>query len=584
MPRKVEAIHPAPEFKGGHHNPSVVSEKKSPAKKKFIKRLLYAIGILLLLIVGGAVYIVNVSNIHSPALQEENSLHLQRKEVSPGFYTLQNNWFRKSKSGLYELYVEGNPSERGVFNGKLTKELVVRQEDHFSEQINKMIPSDSYRNFLKYVIGWFNRDLDKNVTEEYKQEIYGISQSASDKYKYLGSNYQRILNYHAAHDIGHALQNLALVGCTSFGTWDAKSKDSTMIIGRNFDFYVGDKFAEDKIVEFQNPTQGYKFMTITWGGFIGAVSGMNEKGLAVTINAAKTKIPSGSATPVSLVTREILQYAKNIGEAIAIAKKRKMFVSESFLVASAEDNKAVIIEKTPDNLDVYDPHKDFIVCTNHFQSKGLANSKENIEQLNESASAYRYERLMELLKANGQNTVQKTIGILRDQKGLKNADIGLGNEKAINQLIAHHSVVFEPQKRLVWVSTAPWQLGEYVAYDLNKVFALKGMKQDKEIAETGMTVAADSFLKTVAYKNFGQFRSFKQRIADGGEVNTDSLIASNPNFYNSYIIAGDYLYKRKQAQKAAAMYRIALKKEIATTKEKQHALDQLTLCAEKINK
>ena len=106
---------------------------------------------------------------------------------------------------------------------------------------------------------------------------------------------------------------------------------------------------------------------------------MNRE-LSVTINAAKSDYPTGSATPVSLVTREILQYAKNIKEAIAIAKTRKMFVSESFLVASAADNKAVIIEKTPDELDVYDPQKDFIVCTNHFQSNGLGKSKMNIEQ------------------------------------------------------------------------------------------------------------------------------------------------------------------------------------------------------------
>ena len=60
---------------------------------------------------------------------------------------------------------------------------------------------------------------------------------------------------------------------------------------------------------------------------------------------------------------------------LQLPKAGKMFVSESFLVASAADNKAVIIEKTPDDLDVYDPQKDFIVCTNHFQSNGLGKIK-----------------------------------------------------------------------------------------------------------------------------------------------------------------------------------------------------------------
>ncbi|HMJ46594.1 MAG TPA: C45 family peptidase, partial [Ferruginibacter sp.] len=302
--------------------------------RKIVRVLLYILGILLLLIFLLAMYIKQVGKIGVPKIRDESSWNIQRTDHGNGFYTLHNNWFRKSKSGLYELYVEGEPYERGVINGKLTKELVVRQEDHFGEQIFKLVPSEFKRSFLKDFIGFFNRELEKNVTEEYKEEIYGISKSASDKFAYLGSNYQRLLNYHAAHDIGHALQNLALVGCTSFGTWGAMSEDSTMIIGRNFDFFVGDKFAEDKIVSFVSPTNGYKFMSVTWGGFIGTVSGMNEKGLSVTINAAKTDIPYGSATPVSLVAREILQYAKNINEAIAIAKKRKMFVSESFLVAS----------------------------------------------------------------------------------------------------------------------------------------------------------------------------------------------------------------------------------------------------------
>jgi len=550
-------------------------------KRRFGKRLLYTFLVLVGLLMVGFIWLAIIAHVNPPKPPDTSSLQLQRSEPSPGLYTIKNSWFRKSNSGLYELYTEGNPYEMGVINGKLTQELVQRQEDHFTEQINKMVPSSFYRHFLKYAIGWFNRHLTDNVTEEYKEEIYGVSNAADSKYDYIGSNYQRILNYHAAHDIGHALQSMALVGCTSFGTWGGAA-DSNMIIGRNFDFYVGDKFAEDKIVAFFSPAGGHKFMTITWGGFIGAVSGMNDQGLTVTINADKTSIPSGSATPVSLVAREILQYAKNTGEAVAIARKRKMFVSESFLVGSAAENKAIIIEKTPEQLDVYDPHKKYIVCANHFQGSDLVNSKANIEQINESASDYRYKRVMQLIDTNGTNTVQKTVDLLRNRLGLNNTNIGLGNEKAVNQLIAHHSVVFEPKKLLVWVSSSPWQLGQYVAYDLHKVFALQGMKENKEICESSLNIPADSFLLSSAYKNFTLFRSYKQRIADGGSINTDSLVMSNPEYYHAYVMAGDYLYKQKKYTAALPYYKTALTKTIATKKEEEHIKTRIAACIKKM--
>ncbi|RYG04339.1 MAG: peptidase C45 [Chitinophagaceae bacterium] len=545
-------------------------KKRRSIGKKILRGFLFFFGGIVVLLIALFIYLSIVSKVDPPEVADQSSLSLQRTNIGGGMYTLDSSWFRKSKSGLYELYVQGDPFKMGVVNGKLTKELVVRQEDHFTEQINKMIPSKFYLRFLKYVVGWFNRKLDKNVTEEYKDEIYGISTSASDNYSYIGSKYQRILNYHAAHDIGHALQTMALVGCTSFGTWNDQSEDSTLIIGRNFDFYVGDKFAEDKIVAFFNPTHGYKLMTITWGGFVGAVSGMNEKGLTVTINAAKTDLPTGSATPVSLVAREILQYAKNTEEAIAIARKRKMFVSESFLVGSAADNKAIIIEKTPDSIDVYDPKKNSIVCANHFQSNGLGKLLSNEQQVKESASPYRYERLMQLLDSNGRNNVQKTVKILRDQKGLNGADIGMGNEKAINQLIAHHAVVFEPGKLIAWVSTSPWQLGEFVAYDLNKVFALKGKNENSEVIEERLTIPPDSFLVTNAFQEFEKYRRYKQLISDGANINPDSLVASNPNFFHTYVLAGDYCFKNASYAKAIRFYETALTKVIATKPEEDH--------------
>ena len=553
-----------------------------PKKNRIWRRLVRVFAVIGLLLLCGFIYLMIVSKTKPPAIKDRTSLNRVRNEPVPGLYTINNNWFRKSRSGLYELYTEGQPFDRGVVNGKLTKELIQLQEDYFNDQIVKMVPSDFYRHFLKYVVGWFNRDLDKHVTEEDKEEIYGISLSASEKYNYIGNNYQRILNYHAAHDIGHALQNLALVGCTSFGTWGSRSADGEMIIGRNFDFYVGDHFSENKIVAFEHPSEGYRFMSVTWGGFIGVVSGMNEKGLTVTINAAKSDIPSGSATPVSLVAREILQYAKNISEAMNIAKKRKMFVSESFLIGSAEDGKAVVIEKTPDSVGVYDPGLNEIICANHFQSPELSGLRSNKIQIRQSASEYRYQRLKELLTATKKNTVEQTVRILRDRQGMESTDIGMGNEKAINQMIAHHSIIFEPSERRVWVSTAPWQLGAFICYDLNKVFALDGMTTNHEIADSSLSLPADSFLLTPAYRQFLQFREMKKEMGEGKEVDPDSLIASNPNFYQAYQLAGNEMFKKKDFEKAMLYYRQALSKEIATKTEQNEIRNQISKCQEKL--
>jgi len=553
-----------------------LKKSEMPERKKTRRVLAWIFGVIGLLILVFIIYILIVTKTSPPTIKDKTALSWQRTEPVPGLYTLNNNWFRKSKSGLYELYVEGRPFDRGVVNGKLTKELIQLQEDYFNDQINKMVPSKFYRHFLKYAIGWFNRDLDKYVTEEDKEEIYGISLSASDKYAYIGNNYQRILNYHAAHDIGHALQNLALVGCTSFGTWGSRSQDSVFIIGRNFDFYVGDHFAENKIVSFEQPTDGFKFMSVTWAGFIGVVSGMNEKGLTVTINAAKSEVPSGSATPVSLVAREILQYAENIGEALAIAQKRKMFVSESFLIGSAEDGKAVIIEKTPDSIGLYDPGKNEIICANHFQSKELSGIRSNRIQKRQSASEYRYHRMEELLGRVKKNTVANTAQILRDRDGLENTDIGLGNEKAVNQMIAHHSIIFEPGKKRVWVSTGPWQLGEYICYDLDKVFSRGGMKTNLEISDSVLNIPADSFLLTDRYQKFLAYRVYRKDIQEGREVNPDSLIATNPSYYQAYQLAGNEMFRKKEYAQAIIYYRQALSKEVATKTEENEIRNQIS--------
>ncbi|MBU8893187.1 MAG: C45 family peptidase [Bacteroidales bacterium] len=553
--------------------------------KKILTALLKVLIILVVIILVLVVIFKITSKLNPPEINNLQIENLQRTTVDSNFYSINDNWLQKNEHGLWEMYVAGKAYERGVINGKLTKELIYKQENAFVNQIKVMIPSDSYLKFLKSFVAFFNRNIDKHIIKEYQEEIYGISHSASDQFNFIAPNYPRILNYHAAHDIGHALQNMNLVACTAFSGWDSNSEDSSLIIGRNFDFYVGDEFAEDKIVMFCNPQKGYKFMIVTWGGMIGATSGMNDQGLTVTLNAAKSDIPFSAATPISLVAREILQYATTIEEAFEIAKKRKTFVSESLFIGSAKDGKTSIIEKSPEYQVLFETDNDYIICSNHFQSNEMQKPEIINARPCEYATTYRFKRVEELLNQNPKLNIKSVTKILRDQKGLKNENIGMGNEKAVNQLIAHHSIIFKPEELKVWISISPFQLGEFICYDLNKVFAeADNIKESKTIYENNLTIPADSFLYSNDYKNFVRFKNIRNqiqaavkndiRIPDEAFI-FNEIIALNREFFETFVYIGDYFNHFKITDQAVLAYKKALTKEIPNIYQRENIQEKI---------
>jgi isopenicillin-N N-acyltransferase like protein len=490
----------------------------------------------------------------------------ERKQVGKDHYVLGNSYLKKNKFGVWEMYLEGEPYERGVIYGKLAKELVQEQEDIFVGQINNFLPNKLWRHLIKLMVGFFNSDLPENIPLENQQEIYGISVAFSDRYDYIASKYTRILNYHAAHDIGHALNDYSVVGCTSFVVKGKKSENQQLLVGRNFDFYVGDDFAKNKLIIFVNPSKGYKFTSYSWAGFTGVASGMNEKGLTVTINASKSDLPTSSKMPISLLAREILQYAKNIDEAVAIAKKRNTFVSETLMVSSAADGKAVLIEKSPKKMGVYESKTDVLVCANHYQSDPFKNDQVNIQNISQSDSKYRFDRMNQLLaKSNKLNpTIAATI--LRNQNGWDGDTLGMGNPRALNQLLAHHSVVMQPESRLYFISSSDFQLGTFLGYDLKKTFQTKHIQLVDSIPQ-------DAFVTSNSYQEFKAFKAVKQQISayllfdkelNLSEKQVGQFISNNSESYVTYEQLGKYFQKKKQYKKAISNYEIALTKRVAS--------------------
>ncbi len=555
--------------------------------KRKKRKIALLVVVVLLASLCGYVYSLRIT----PPDQDLSVIDPTLRRVQKGnTYQYGNNWLRKERDGLWYMYVEGEDFQRGYAMGMLSKELVQNQEAYFVNELNNKLPSRIYQFILKLFVGWFNRDLDQHIPLEYRNEIHGVSLAASPEYDYIAPAYQRMLNYHAAHDIGHALQNMHLVACTAIGAWNQCAEDSTMYIGRNFDFYVGDDFAKDKIIAFVNPKRGHKFMMVTWGGMCGVLSGMNVQGLTVTLNADKSGVPPGSGTPVSIIAREVLQYATTIEEAYAIASKYNSFVSESFMIGSANDRKVAVIEKTPEITAIYYPEEERIICANHFQSKELHGTALNVEDMHDSTSVYRQQRVAELLEAAPKMNAEKMAALLRDQGGMGSKSIGMGNPKAINQLIAHHSVIFNPYKKLVWVSTSPYQLGDYLAIHLEDVFASGNSTQATALSDPALTIPADPFLHSSSYQKFTEYR--KTAAAFSTNLNNEEwmltpkqireFISSNPDYYHPYQLVGDYFGRKKAYGEAISYYQLALQREMPSVADRESLRNKLKACQEKL--
>ncbi|MCG8578541.1 MAG: C45 family autoproteolytic acyltransferase/hydrolase [Bacteroidales bacterium] len=547
---------------------------------KWIKYILISFVIL------AAILFVAVRSmiLEPPVVENKDVLQSSVIHVNDSLSMCKDNWLKLNDGGISEMYISGSPFEMGVRNGMLTKELASTQEAYFFDFISSLIPSKATLQYLKYFISYFNKDLDEYIPLALRQEIYGISLFASDEYDFVGEKYHRILNYHAAHDIGHTIQNMNLVNCTAFSIQNELTTDSSLIIGRNLDFSAGDDFARHKLVVFCEPDSGYKFAYISWGGMIGVLSGMNEHGLTVTLNSAKSGIPLSAKTPVSLISREVLQHAKTIEEAYNIIQSYDSFVSESFFIGSAIDKKAVIIEKSLDAVAIYDSKEAKLVLTNHFQSDELKDTELNIESIEEGCSMYRMQRTHELIDAYEQLDVQCVVDILRDKRGTDNRSIGIGNEAAVNQLICHHSVVFKPEEKIMWVSKFPYQENGFVAYDLNKIFSKNFDVENHAVSVDSLEVAASDFYLANGVDDVWQYRATLDNIKsylDSESVphlsNTavDAIVEQNKDFYYTWYILGQYFERTGDPDKALAYYEQSLKCKIPRMVDKQQVLNRI---------
>jgi len=523
-----------------------------------------------------AVLIVHYSIAQPPPLPADVSILQLKPETRDGKTWLGKSWVSQ-REGLTVIYLKGSPFEMGYADGVLMQDKMHTLENEFLKMIQGYVPQHWVMELLKNYVIYRNRHLSDFVPLDYRLEIFATTLGCPDIHPEEGPFYNRLLNYHAAHDVSYMMIDnplIARAGCTAFGAWGSATTNQHLITGRNFDWEAAEVFSRDRVVMMCEPDNGIPFISLAWAGMAGVVSGMNRAGISVTINGAPSSLPSETATPVAMVAREVLEKAHNLDEALKILNEAKVFVSTLWLIGSRADGKFIVVEKTPAVTNVREPAGDSIICPNHFETPGLRDSPRNTNYMAEATSVSREARLKELIaSAHGAISAQAAADFLRDRKLPGGIFAGNDHRGTLNAFIATHATVMDLTAGIFWAASPPNQLGKFVAFDVADF--------SRELPE--LTIPADA---TLADGEYEHARQAKQLLTDGNhalkkhDAATALKLAEqaetlNPAFYQNAWLRGQALLSLGRPVEAAQAFELALAEHPAFRKEQQQLEDLL---------
>ena len=518
--------------------------------KRWLRRIVIGIAVLAGLLFAASWYIDYRGEAHPPPLDSAPAILSQAVTEKDGIKRIGGSWLTE-RQGILQMALSGDPFTLGYTNSALTQPYLKEQEASLMRLIRSHVPSGWRLWLLKKYVTWRNRDLPAFIPVDLQMEVYGLSRGYRDPFPEIGPLYHRLLNYHAAHDISHAVMDHPLVGCTSFAAWGDHTASGRLLVGRNFDFQAGECFDRNKLVTRVKPDRGLGFISVSWPGMAGVVSGINDQRIAITINAASSRDKRTIGMPVSLVIRQVLQYAGSLDEAIRMIRQSEVFVADSYLIADGKSGTAVVVEKTPSRCAVRKPTARYIICSNHFLSDELSDDPGNRAYMVEGTSVVRHERIESLvLQARGKLTPEMAATILRDRHVSQMGRPVLGHPAAINSLIATHSVVIDATAGIIWVSQPPHQLGGYVPFSLDRFESpvdVGPIPPDPLLGEGGF----ERYRKASDLVAEGN-RLAKTGDSDAAEAKFKEAIALNPSLYLPYLLAGEAAFEAERFAEAKA--------------------------------
>lgn len=265
--------------------------------------------------------------------------------------------------GTRVLMLKGTPEEMGRQHGILLKNDVRRLVDHmlFGVGVGGSFEKGTW------VLGQIEaaqKRLSPFVNERYYREMDALAAAAG-----LPREEVRLANFFPE-----------LFHCSGFALFGKATADGSLYHGRILDYLRGLGLEQNAVVIVFRPDRGNAWVNVGYAGFIGSVTAMNEKQVAIGEMGGRGE-GNWDGKPMAELVRDVMENASTLEEAVEIMRKGPRTCEYYYVISDAKTKRAVGIAATPDKFETISPGQSHPLLPHPVQDAVLMSAGDRYEEL-----------------------------------------------------------------------------------------------------------------------------------------------------------------------------------------------------------
>lgn len=362
-----------------------------------------------------------------------------------------DGWLER-REGCLILHVSGTPYEMGYQHGSLLRPLVQKNLRNIINNRGAKGEILAYRIYLALRDGMHAR-LVKHIPGRFIEEMRGLADGAQ-----MGFN--EILAGNLFPEAFHC-SGIALMG----GATDGGDLHHVRIL----DFMTDMALQETAVVVMASPESGNAFMNVAFAGFMGSVTGMNEKQVAIGEMGGLGQF-YWDGLPMSLLIRDALERADTLDEALDIFQMAPRTCEYYYVISDGKIPDARALYATPKQLKIVKPGESYAlfdlppapaddsglgkIILQGFESE-QSNWQTVLRDPNGRMLAMMNRQPEDTVIVSGQDRFAAFADRLEERYGEVNVENLIGMiSRPVSMKSNLHNVIFKPSSLEAWIAVA----------------------------------------------------------------------------------------------------------------------------------